>query len=445
MNQMQSEDNTNIQQSYNQKFLSNHLFDFTSKKQQNDNKAKFTCQDSTNQIGEDTSQKSLSSNSVTKKIQKQKKNKINQLGNHDSQQQVMRYCLTQVQKPIYTPYLFLFTGNVIIDFIDQSRESQIFNSLKPLTIQSLTKREDWFSAKPSFIDVCNEFDMAIYLLENKQSQIQYDIAQKMKQFKLFASKQTQIISKIKEKYNNNFEQLSDLKAERAKYRNDQIDNYIKANMKEDDFYICFDYGIDFQNSVTHPLFIKFSKSMFALFGIEEDYVHLFLTKKEAFQQMIPDISRKLLTLVNMQLLLQEDRYKKLIINGYQINTIEDFQISCDLEAYIQPITYPPNFEYIINSSDNLEDTVFIKFIITAQHIKNVLQQRQVNSNCPCFEDIEYSVFSEMFIQRFYPEEYNKQQNQQLTSQDTCQEVEIEEKNNEEEENTQKTCGYRFIQ
>ncbi|KAL4477071.1 hypothetical protein ABPG72_015384 [Tetrahymena utriculariae] len=396
-----------------------------------------------NQTGENLSEQSSSSNSITKRIQKQKKNKILQNSNPGFQQQVMRYCLTQVEKPIYTPYLFLFTGNVIIDFVDSSRQSDVLNSIKPVTIQSLTKRDDWFSAKPSFIDVCKEFDMAIYLLENKQSQIQYDIAQKMKQYKLFANKQAQIISKIKEKYNNNFDQLIDLQAERAKYRNDQIDNYIKANMKEDDFYICFDYGIDFQNNVTNPLFIKFSKSVFALFGIEEEYVHLFLTKKEGFVQMIPDLSRKLLTLVTIQLQLQEDRYKTFYLNGYQINTIEGFNISCDLEAYIYPITYPPNLEYIINSSNDLEDTMFIKFIVTAQHIKYILQQRQVNSICPCYEDIEYSVFSEIFIQKFYPEEY-KQQNQQLENQNICQEIEIEEKNIEEE-NTKQTCGYRYIQ
>ncbi|KAL4430433.1 hypothetical protein ABPG74_013283 [Tetrahymena malaccensis] len=443
---MQQVDNSNIEQGQsitNQSGISNSLFDFTSKKLQNENETKFTHQDCVNQNSEELSEKSISKNSLIKKIQKQKKNKIYQTSYPESQQQVMRYCITQVQKPIYSPYLFLFTGNVIIDFVDQSRYLDMHNSIKPITIQSLTKRDDWFCAKPTFIDVCKEFDMAIYLLENKQSQIQYDIAQKMKQYKLFANQQAQIISKIKEKYLNNFDQLIDLQAERAKYRSDQIDKYIKENMKEDDFYICFDYGIDFQNNVTNPLFIKFSKSVFALFGIEEEYVHLFLTKKEAFIQMIPDMSRKLLTLVIMQLQLQEDRYKIFHLNGYQLNTIEDFHINCDLEAYIYPIRYPPNLEYIINSSVNLEDTMFIKFIITAQHIKYILQQRQQNSICPYYEDIEYSIFSEMFIQKFYPQEY-KQQSQQQSNQNTQEEVEIEENNNDEE-NIHKTCGYRYIQ
>lgn len=93
--------------------------------------------------------------------------------------------------------------------------------------------------------------------------------------------------------------VNDFLKQRETYREEYLCKYIAENMKEDDFYICCDIDIHQNDFVTCPSTMKISKNLFTLFGIEEDEVNTFITKRNGFPEMFPHYSRRMLSISSL--------------------------------------------------------------------------------------------------------------------------------------------------
>ncbi|KAL4465483.1 hypothetical protein ABPG72_009421 [Tetrahymena utriculariae] len=144
-------------------------------------------------------------------------------------------------------------------------------------------------------------------------------------------------------------------------------------------------------------------------------------------------SRILIQSIYLEFLLKISEGK--VINNFQLLTYDGIKIECPLDVKKIQINLPSHLQYNFEKESNQYELIMHStFDINSFHEKLVMEQRNSDSKYQQLmqsidDDFEYSIHSEIFMQKFYNESYNKI------------------KANEEKlqfQNDIKTCKYRNI-
>ncbi|KAL4512465.1 hypothetical protein ABPG72_005467 [Tetrahymena utriculariae] len=300
-----------------------------------------------------------------------------------------------------------------------------------LKIDHVEKKEHYYQSNLINQQFIKNFQIPIQLLEKSQNQQSYQLAQQLKDTQQIFIRAQESFKSILKHYKNKKEELRQLNQERSIYKKQQVNKYISENLKDDDFYAVALFRENFEFQQIEMSSIIQSESFMVLLGIDKNevYQHLLhigildyiiLSQQEIFYGIIIDLQKKRLIDKNINTLFYKD---------FIFHTIEKIKVYCNIEVKIIDIEYPPHLDYQCQYEHfPFSDTTLIKFNITPQHIKSIVDFREKYQGTQEYglRCIEYQFLSSIFVDKFYPV---KTQSENIM---------------EEEEDNSKICKYRSI-
>ncbi|KAL4474739.1 hypothetical protein ABPG74_001435 [Tetrahymena malaccensis] len=353
-----------------------------------------------------------------KKIYK-KKNKVNLIA-----KTIENYPLIA---PVKQQKYYQLNGNFTIYIQPES----VHDFDRCIKIDHVEKKGHYYQSNLVTKQFIKNFQIPIELLEKSQNQQSYQLAQQLKDTQQILSKAQESFKNILKHYKNKKEELRQLNQERSIYKKQQINNYIQENLKDDDFYAVAIFRENFEYQQIEMSSVIQSESFMVLLGIDKDEVYqyllhigmldyIILSQQEMFYGIIIDLQKKRLLDKNINTVFYQD---------FIFHTIEKIKVYCDIEVKIIDVEYPPHLDYECQYEPfPFIDTTLLKFNITPQHIKSIIEFREKYQGTQEYglRCIEYQFLSSIFVDKFYPV---KEQS----------ETEME-----EEEDNSKICKYRSI-
>ncbi|EAR86348.2 hypothetical protein TTHERM_00041620 (macronuclear) [Tetrahymena thermophila SB210] len=329
--------------------------------------------------------------------------------------------------PVKQQKYYQLNGNFTIYIQPQS----VHDFDRCIKIDHVEKYGHYYQANLVTKQFIKNFQIPIELLEKSQNQQSYQLAQQLKDTQQLFIKAQESFKSILKHYKNKKEELKQLTQQRSIYKKQQVHNYIKENLKDDDFYAIAIFRENFEYQQVEISSIIQSESFMVLLGIDQNEVHqhllhigmldyIILTQQEMFYGIIIDLQKKRYFDKNIRSIFYKD---------FIFHTIEKIKVYCDIEVNLIDVEYPPHLDYQCQYDPfPFCDTTCIKFNITPQHIKSIIGYRQTHQGTQEYglRSIEYQFLSSIFVDKFYPV---KEQSETIM---------------EEEEDNSKICKYRSI-
>ncbi|KAL4437710.1 hypothetical protein ABPG74_012385 [Tetrahymena malaccensis] len=303
-----------------------------------------------------------------------------------------------IEKPFKSEFIYHISGNILTEINpDENNSYQI-------CVRQLEKTEQFYTIYPQNIKYLTDLQYIIFLLQNAQCQDSYNASLFLLQYQSVINNQKELCRRLKQELDE--EQQLKLLEERRKFKNEIVKQHIEQNLKDEHFYIISNVSMSIHDENSYLEYVKFSKGLFYILGIEQKGTENMLFKQHILFLMLLPQYRKLHFVNQVKRYLNFD-LKKQTTDNFAIQTIDEIQIACSLESYSIPIQYPQNLviknqEQFSISMDNIQITIFN---IPLEQIQKVLKQRQLQIDHP-FEDFEYSMLSQIFIEKYYT---NKEQ------------------------------------
>ncbi|EAR89940.2 hypothetical protein TTHERM_00561310 (macronuclear) [Tetrahymena thermophila SB210] len=304
-----------------------------------------------------------------------------------------------IEYPFKSEFIYHISGNILTEINPHENNSY------QICVRKLEKTEQSYTIFPQNIKYLTDLEYIIFLLQNSQCQDSYKASILLQQYQNIIQNQKELCRQVKQELDE--EQQLHLLEERNKFKNEIIKQHIEQNLKDEHFYAISNISMNIQDEVSYLEYVKFSKGLFYILGIEQKGIENLLFKQHILFLMLLPSQRKLHFVNQVKRYLHLDLQKQ-ITDNFVIQTIDQIQVACSLESYYIPINYPHNLviknqEYFNISMDNIQVTIFN---IPADQIKKVVEQRQKQIDHP-FEDFEYSMLSQIFIEKYYTNHIKK--------------------------------------
>ncbi|KAL4484309.1 hypothetical protein ABPG72_006420 [Tetrahymena utriculariae] len=211
--------------------------------------------------------------------------------------------------------------------------------------------------------------------------------------------------------------------------------WIKSQVTKDDIYMYVFYEVNFETLDQNYKSLGYSQTLLNLLGLNEENAISFILRKGRLE-FLDGISR-LKRLIGRLYYINRKKPNHGFYFEHDIMTLDNIKIpvKCIISTPQFQCFTPENFEYydLLFGEFALEYSCFrlFKFEINPNIIENVKQQRALHEKNYQI-DFEYSLMSEMFIDKFY-----KNQDDEILKKSMLQKA-------EDEQNKPQTCGIRQI-
>ncbi|KAL4430436.1 hypothetical protein ABPG74_013286 [Tetrahymena malaccensis] len=336
-----------------------------------------------------------------------------------------------LEYPISNQQAFPLIGNVIIETNPQELVNINFQ------VKEIEKNKNYFSIFPRFIEANTQFENVINILVNSQCLRRYYLSKLLQQYQNIVAQQLVVFDSLSREIQN--PKFQHLISERKKFKDQFIKDFIKNNLKDEDFFVVCNIGTNFMEKTSHFESLYISKSYCSLIGVdEEQFSSLFLRYRSPFL-FLSQKARESIYIQYIEAYLQDDVNKPILTRDFEINTQDELTFYCENYKQFIKVEYPdhlkhPKLDQLHLFMDNINYT---KVNVSEHHLKQIIQNRAFRRGVP-YEDFEYSILSQIFIEKFYPFEFNViQKNQEVQEQ-----KDLEIQKNQEQQN--KRCSFRFI-
>ncbi|EAR91704.2 hypothetical protein TTHERM_00395770 (macronuclear) [Tetrahymena thermophila SB210] len=211
--------------------------------------------------------------------------------------------------------------------------------------------------------------------------------------------------------------------------------WVKTQVTKDDIYMYIYYEIDFETLDQNYKNIGYSQTLLNLLGLNEENAIPFILRKGRLE-FLDGLSR-LRRLIGRLYYINRKKPNHGFYFEHDIMTLDNIKIpvKCVITTPDFQCFTPENFQHydLFFGEFALEYSCFrvFKFEINPNIIENIKQQRALNEKNYQI-DFEYSLMSEMFIDKFY-----KNQDDEIQKKIIQQKA-------EDEQNKSRTCGIRYI-
>ncbi|KAL4481018.1 hypothetical protein ABPG72_014486 [Tetrahymena utriculariae] len=358
---------------------------------------------------------------------------------------------SNIMKPIPNLKVFFLAGDILVELKEANHQTGIdifFEQRKTLFMEKL-------KYGTSFEVVTNsplkQFQSVIYQLENSQDQKLYEFSQFLKKHQQLVYMVSSQIQDLQNSYQFNQEDIQFIIDQRQKSIQQQRKDLLEQIFNQDQFSLIATVSLSLNNQTTTISNICLSKSILALLGFGEDQ-NLCDVLKIAFFKLISQDSRRQFMSSNLQAQQASQAVFKLELDNLEITTYDLIKVVCKGKFQTIPVVYHENLKFDKHPLLNMEKFCVLQLDITPWHIEQVLnirrqyiQKAPQNEHFPNnynydnfleFEVFEYSIKSQIFLERYYQKELNK----------ICPEYQSnqEEQNQENIDINQKLCGYRYL-
>ncbi|KAL4477072.1 hypothetical protein ABPG72_015385 [Tetrahymena utriculariae] len=336
-----------------------------------------------------------------------------------------------LEYPIKNQLVFPLIGSVIVETLPQEMVNINFQ------IKEIEENKNYFSICLPFFEANTQFDNVINILENSQCLRKYQLSKLLQSYQNIVAQQLVVFEKLsKEIENPKFQQLI---SERKKFKLQFINNYVKQNLKDEDFFVVCSIGINFIEKNSHLDSLHISKSYCSLIGVdEEQFSYLFLRARSPFL-FLSQKARESIYIQYIQSYLQNNFNDPVFAKDFELSTQDELTFYCDHSKQFIQVEYPDHLKHPkLDQLHLLMDNINVsKLNVSEHHLKYIIQNRALRVGTP-FEYFEYSLLSQIFMEKFYPSECI-QMFQNLQKQEQ-KEIEICE--NQYQQN--KRCSFRFL-
>ncbi|EAR84073.1 hypothetical protein TTHERM_00756070 (macronuclear) [Tetrahymena thermophila SB210] len=337
----------------------------------------------------------------------------------------------RLEYPITNQLAFPLIGNVIV-------ETKCMEMVEiKFQIKEIEKSNNYFSICPRYIEANTQFDNVINILVNSQCQKRYQLSELLKKYQNIVVQQLAVFDELgKEILNPKFQQLI---SERKQFKLKFINDYIKKNLKDEDFFVVCNIGTNFIEKTSHLDSLHMSKSYCSLIGVdEEQFSNLFLRFRSPFL-FLSQKAREYIYVQYLQSYLKDDYNNPVIIKDFEINTSDELTFYCESSKQFIKVEYPDHLKHPkLDQLHMLMDNINIgKLNVSEHHLKQIIQNRAIRGDKQ-FEDFEYSLLSQIFMEKFYPSQFT--QIQKIQQEQEQKELEIL----KYQQLQNKICSYRFL-
>ncbi|KAL4486788.1 hypothetical protein ABPG72_006620 [Tetrahymena utriculariae] len=348
----------------------------------------------------------------------------------------------QVQRPISEDRFFHLPGDVLIeinhkDSIEFSDRQKQINSIEKRILTTLLHLQP--------VQFSTNYKYICHLLDNTQDKEQHALSLRVKKYQVIAQGFNFLIKHLKKTYEQELDKLVSLQQQREMYKLQFVQEYINKNFTKEDYFFIGVNGIDFNQENISIKNIQISQKMLKLIGLKDDNISYFALRTGVLDYC-SSATRQQIFNCFMDNFLKVKKGEKVLLKENLLTTIDGFTIVVDASLWNIYCQFPPELQYHSNYPiPNEIEAIFVsKIQINQTHINHLnalrkqvqgeYQKKKKHSYLNNYgkEDFHYALETQIFMEKFYPEEYKQFEKIQ------------KEQQNEERLMHRGECGYRVI-
>ncbi|KAL4426608.1 hypothetical protein ABPG74_003071 [Tetrahymena malaccensis] len=348
--------------------------------------------------------------------------------------QQSEFKVVQICSPIVLTNSLLTYGDLLVELNEEKGQLKGFNIihyLKPTYAVESTSQVVSFHIKQESNQTNPNLYQVATIMNSQPFNLYRQFAQLLFQFFQYQNNLTLKAEQIINSYQNK-EDLNLVIKERRYFVTKYLEQVYFSGQNRASYDLIAWYSYSLQKKSWSLINIIKSKKLIHFLGSNTEQIKRISLKKGRLNMFTLE-SRILIQSIYLEFLLNISQSKA--INSFQLQTYDGITVECPLEVKNIQMNLPCHLQYNFETeSDQYELIMHSVFDINSFHEKLVTESRKSDSKYQQLmqtidEDFEYSMQSEIFMQKFYNENFNKI------------------KANEEKQQNQndiKTCQYRNI-
>ncbi|KAL4431802.1 hypothetical protein ABPG74_015242 [Tetrahymena malaccensis] len=360
---------------------------------------------------------------------------------------------TNIMKQIPIQKVFFLAGDILAELKGATNQMGIDMFYEQRSVAYVEKMDDGIQIELESYRPIKNFQSVIHFMESAQDQQQYEFAQFLKRHQELVYMISSQIQDLQAYYQFNQNSLEQIIRERKNFVKKQRKQLLKQIFDSDQFSLVVTASLSYDKQITTVSNVCVSKSMMALvgFGDTENICDMF---KLGFLKLLNQNSRRKVMTCNVQAQQSTQKVLELNIDNFEITTFDDINIVCQGKFQTVPIIYNDNLKYEQYPLLNKEQFYIVQYDITPWHLERILKLRREyvqkapqNENFPKnyyydnfveLEVFEYSIQSQIFLEKFYQKELEKiEQKKERKIEEQQLQVQQITFNNQQ-------CGFRYI-
>ncbi|KAL4430435.1 hypothetical protein ABPG74_013285 [Tetrahymena malaccensis] len=341
----------------------------------------------------------------------------------------------KIEYPLSFEFIYPLMGHIVVDI---STQDKVYVKNQ---IQQIEQNCNNFTIYSDFVESLAKFGFLIHIFENSQSQIKFLYSVLLKKYQEVVLSQLNLLDQLKKEIKT--PQFQQLVQDRKNFKLQFIQNYIKENFTDEDFYVICNVGTNYQLKSSNVESICFSKSYSSLIGLNEDQVQSMYLRNNFPFLVLSQKGREQLSMQYLQCYLQQDQKQPVVIKDFEIKTFDGLSLFCDNKKYLVPVPYPQQLRHPkLDQLHAMMDNINIQTVdINQCHLKYVIDNRS-NKKQIKYQDFEYSLLSQIFMEKYYPQKFLEiEKQEQIQEQEEMQQEQIYNLIKQQE---QKRCSYKHL-
>ncbi|KAL4456202.1 hypothetical protein ABPG74_014163 [Tetrahymena malaccensis] len=288
-----------------------------------------------------------------------------------------------------------------MDLVDWSNAKiGVFSVEKSTTNMDITI--NYFTKSSSGI---RDFQFLIDHFDTIPDQQYRELANNLKQYQIRANNTIQNISDLSTKLKQRLISYEEVQEAQQRYQN-AFEDFVKSQVREEDFYITTYGALNLDFFEVETKYTKISLALLSLLGIEPRNFEISLLRDQ--QPYIEQFGIKRLKQALRILNICVSDYEELQLDQ-ECYTADCIPFYCQIQAKGFVWKERPSW-----MSDEFCDCALVKFNVSLQQLQAILEIRSSMSNKKQLEygmldddyNFEYTVESEIFIEKFYPKVFH---------------------------------------
>ncbi|EAR93609.1 hypothetical protein TTHERM_00770620 (macronuclear) [Tetrahymena thermophila SB210] len=330
---------------------------------------------------------------------------------------------TSIIKQIPSQKVFFLAGDILAELKDATNDMGIDIFREQRNALFIERDNYGTQFELTSVSPLKNFQSVIYYQENSQDQELYQFSKFLKKHQELIYMLSAQIQDLQNSFLCGDQKLEEIINKRQNIKNQQRKQILEQIYNQDRFCQIATVSLSLTNQTTTVSNISFSQSMIALLGFESDNV-LCNVSKIAFLKVLTQNSRRQIMKCNIQAQQKQQSGLILEIEDFELLTFDQIKIVCKGRFQTIPIIYPPELQFeqypLLNT---IEQFCLVEYDITPWHIEQLLKIRQEfikkapqneifpnnykYSNLIEIENFEYSIQSQIFLEKYYQKELKK--------------------------------------
>ncbi|EAR84074.2 hypothetical protein TTHERM_00756080 (macronuclear) [Tetrahymena thermophila SB210] len=329
---------------------------------------------------------------INKPIQKQKKKRIRR-------KPLKRCKWLKIEFPFKSSNVFMLTGHIIIE--TQLADENFWKFL----VNKIVKQKEFYMIETTSYENITNFDNLINILQNSQCQYLYEQSQELQKYKQITLNEISTIKQTMKQ--SNLKTIQKELEQRQIFKDQFIQDYIKNNLKQDDFYVVGSIDPNIESGYSDLKKVFFSKSYLQFVGISETQFESCYFRAFCLFFNIPYLSRRQFFQSILKGYVSNESNQKYILKNLWIQTAEQINLYCNVSIQLIEVPYPENLKSTLNLHKSLDNILITTFNIEHYHLKTILNTRKQDNNKNLdMIDFEYFMQSSIFLDKYYSDIIN---------------------------------------